>query len=254
MDLPRNQFKRRLLSGEQQIGLWVTIPDTGVAEAMAGAGFDWLVIDTEHTPIEVSKVQAMLQAVAPYPVSPVVRPVANDTAILKRHLDQGAQTLLVPYVQTVEEARAAAAAVRYAPKGVRGVAGTHRASGYGRVADYHGQADAEICLIVQAETLATLDRLEEIAAVDGVDAVFIGPADLATTMGHPGQAGHPEVKAKVLEAIGRLKAVGTPAGVLTLDADFARECMAAGTTFTAVGVDFTTLVRAVDALAAAFKG
>ena len=254
MEMPVNGFRRRLLAGEQQIGLWVTIPDPGVAEAMAGAGFDWIVFDTEHTPVEVSAVQGFLQAAAPYPVAPVVRPSVNDTALIKRHLDQGAQTILVPYVQTVAEARAAAAAMRYAPDGCRGVAGGHRAARYGRVADYHARANAEVCLIVQVETAEAMTRLEDIASVEGVDAVFIGPADLATTMGYPGQAGHPEVKAEVLRAIGRLKAIGKPAGVLTLDPAFARDCMAAGTTFTAVGIDLSSLVRGADTLAAAYCG
>lgn len=254
MEMPENRFRRRLKAGDPQIGFWVTIPDPGLAEALAGAGFDWLLFDTEHTPVEVSTVQAQLQAAAPYPVSAIVRPHVNDTALIKRHLDQGAQTLLIPQVQTPEEARAAAAAMRYAPEGCRGVAGTHRAARFGRVADYHARANAEVCLIVQVETVSAMAQLEDIATVEGVDAVFIGPADLATTMGYPGQAGHPEVKAKVLEAIGRLKAVGVPAGVLTLDPGFARDCIAAGTTFTAVGLDMAMIVKGADALAAAFRG
>lgn len=253
MDLPVNQFKRRLKAGEQQIGLWVTIPDPGVAEALAGAGFDWLLFDTEHTPVEVSTVLSQLQAAAPYPVSALVRPVTNDTALIKRHLDQGAQTLLVPYVQSADEAAAAVSAMHYAPRGERGVAGIHRGGRYGRIADYHARASDELCLIVQVETIAAMDRLEEIARVEGVDAVFIGPADLAATMGRPGMGGHPEVKAKVLEGIGRLKAMGVPAGVLTTDPGFARDCMAAGTTFTAVGLDFALLLNGADALAASFK-
>ena len=254
MDLPVNEFKRRLKAGEQQIGLWVTIPDPGVAEALAGAGFDWLVIDTEHTPVEVTTVMSLLQAVAPYPVSAVVRPVDNQTALIKRHLDQGAQTLLIPYVQTPAEAAAAVAAMHYAPAGHRGVAGIHRGGRYGRIPGYHARASEELCLIVQVETIEAMARIEEIASVDGVDAVFIGPADLGATMGYPGQPGHPEVKARVLEGIARLKALGVPAGVLTSDAVFARDCIAAGTTFTAVGLDFSILVRGADALAAAFRG
>lgn len=253
MDMPVNRFKQRLLAGEQQIGFWVTIPDPTLAEALAGAGFDWLLFDTEHSPVEVSAVQGLLQAAAPYPSAAMVRPSCNDTALIKRHLDQGAQTILVPYVQTVAEAQAAAAAMRYAPAGCRGVAGTHRAARFGRVRDYHARANDEVCLIVQVETLAAMDRLEDIATVAGVDGVFIGPADLATTMGYPGQAGHPEVKAKVIEAIRRLVAVGVPAGVLTLDPAFAQDCMAAGTRFTAVGLDLALMVQGADALAARFR-
>lgn len=253
MDLPVNQFKRRLKAGEQQIGLWVTIPDPGVAEALAGAGFDWLLFDTEHTPVEVTTVMTLLQAAAPYPVSALVRPVENDTALIKRHLDQGAQTLLIPYVQSAEEAAAAVAAMHYAPAGVRGVAGLHRGGRYGRIPGYHARASEELCLLVQVETLAALDRIEDIAAVDGVDGVFIGPADLGATMGLPGQPGHPEVKKRVIEGIGRLKAMGVPAGVLTTDEAFARDCIAAGTLFTAVGLDFALLLKGADMLAAAFR-
>jgi 4-hydroxy-2-oxoheptanedioate aldolase len=253
MDLPENRFKRRLLAGESQIGLWCTIPDPCVVEALAGAGYDWMTLDTEHTPVEVSAVLPLLQAAASYPTECVVRPYANDTALIKRHLDQGAQTLLLPYIQTPYEAEAAVRAVRYAPHGVRGVAGSMRAARYGRVPNYVARADAEICLILQVETLDALTRLEDIAGVDGIDAIFIGPADLAATMGFPGQPGHPQVQSAVLDGIARLKAMGKPAGVLSTNPDFARACIVAGTTFTAVGVDMAMLVGAADALAASFR-
>ncbi len=211
MDLPVNTFKRRLKAGEQQIGLWVTIPDPGNVEAMAGAGYDWIVLDTEHTPVEVSSVLGMLQAVAPYPVAPVVRPYIGDSTLLKRHLDQGAQTLLVPLVESAEEAAALVRAVRYPTAGMRGVAGAHRAARFGRVKDYARRADAEICLLLQIETLAGLGRLEEIAAVEGVDGIFIGPSDLSAALGYLGEPLHPEVRKVILETIKRLRAVNTPA-------------------------------------------
>ena len=253
MDLPQNTFKRRLQQGESQIGLWVTIPDPAVVEAIAGAGFDWIVLDTEHTPVEVSSVLGLLQAASAYPTACIVRPYVNDTALIKRHLDQGAMTLLIPFVQSRAEAEAAVAAIHYPPLGVRGVAGTHRGGRFGRIKDYTVRANAEICLIVQVETQAALDRMEDIAGVDGVDAIFIGPADLAASMGFPGQPGHPKVKAAILDAFARLGAMGKPGGILTLDAGFARECIAAGATFTAVGTDFSTLIGGVDRLAREFN-
>jgi 4-hydroxy-2-oxoheptanedioate aldolase len=253
MKLPVNRFKARLLAGETQIGFWNTIPDPSVVEALAGAGYDWIVLDTEHTPVEVSAMLPLLQAVAAWPTAPVVRPSVNDTALIKRHLDQGAQTILLPMIQSRDEAIAAVRAVRYAPRGVRGVAGTMRAALYGRVRDYQLVADAEICLLVQVETAEALARLDEIAGVEGVDGVFIGPSDLAASMGHPGNPGHPAVRAAIMAAIARLCALGKPAGILTLNEDFARECIAAGATFVAVGLDAALLVNAADALAARFR-
>ena len=254
MDLPVNRFKARLATGEAQYGLWSTIPEPTAVEALAGAGFDWMVLDTEHTPVEVSAVLPLLQAMAPYPTSPVVRPCVNDTALIKRHLDQGAQTLLVPLIQSRAEAEAAVAAMRYPPRGLRGVAGTMRAARYGRIAGYHARADAELCLILQVETALAVSRLEEIAATDGVDAIFIGPADLAASMGHRGGAGHPEVRTAVLDAVARLKRIGVPAGLLIQDAGFARDAVAAGASFVALAVDMALLVRAADDLIARFRG
>ncbi len=253
MDLPTNRFKQRLLAGERQIGLWCSMADPYAAEAVAGSGFDWLMFDTEHSPGGVESVLAQLQAVAPYPVSPVVRPAANDTVLIKKFLDVGVQTLLVPYVQSVQEAQAAVAAMRYPPAGVRGVAGTTRAAGFGRVADYHRLAASELCLLVQVETDEALEQLEAIAAVDGVDGVFIGPNDLAASLGHVGDQSHPEVVAAVEGAILRLKAVGKPSGIYT-GPDFARRCLDLGASFAAVGGDLALLVKGADRLAAQFQG
>ncbi len=254
MDLPVNRFKRAIRDGRQQIGLWCSIPGGTVAEVLAGAGYDWIVFDTEHSPGDPASVLAQLQAAAPYPVSAVVRPTANDAAEIKRHLDIGAQTLLIPYVQDAEEARAAVAAMRYAPAGLRGVSGWTRATRFGRVADYARHAAEELCLLVQVETAEALERIDAIAAVDGVDGLFIGPADLAASMGHAGDPMHPAVVAAVEGAIGRIRAAGKPAGILTLDRAFAERCMALGTVFTAVGTDGGILSRGADALRAAFPG
>lgn len=253
MDLPVNRFKQALKDGQQQIGLWNSIPGPLVAEALAGCGFDWVVIDTEHAPTDVPDVLGMLQAMAPYPVSAVVRPAANDPVLIKRLLDFGAQTLILPYIQSAEEAQAAVAAVRYAPRGMRGVAGLTRASRFGAVPDYTRRADAEICLILQVETALALSRIEEIAATDGVDGLFIGPADLAASMGHPGALDHPAVKAAIEDAIRRITATGKPAGILTSDAAFARACMGWGTRFTAVGMDIGLMLQAARGLAASYR-
>src|SRR6185437_7637741 len=163
MELPANNFKRSLTAGRQQIGLWVSLASSYSAELVAGAGFDWLLIDTEHSPNEVDTTLLQLQAVAPYPGSAIVRPAWNDKVLIKRHLDIGAQSLLVPYVGNAEEAAAAVAAVRFPPGGVRGVAGMTRATRFGRVADYVKRADEELCLLVQVETKLGLDNLEAIA-------------------------------------------------------------------------------------------
>ena len=252
IDLPRNLFKQRLLAGESQIGLWCALSDAYAAEVVAGSGFDWLLIDTEHSPGGLETTLAQLRAIAPYPTHPVVRPASNDPVLIKKLLDVGAQTLLVPFVQTVDEAKAAVAAMRYAPAGIRGVAGTTRATRFGRVKDYFARAHEELCLLVQIETREALARLEAIAAVDGVDGVFIGPNDLAASLGHVGEMGHPEVVTAVVAAIQRLKAIGKPSGVYA-PADFARRCIALGTTFTAVGGDIGILARGTEALAAQFK-
>jgi 4-hydroxy-2-oxoheptanedioate aldolase len=252
-ELPRNAFKAAILSGQQQIGLWCMLPSGFVTEALAGAGFDWLLLDTEHSPADVLTVLPQLQAAAAYSVSPVVRPAANDPVLIKRLLDLGAQSLLIPYVQSAEEAAAAVAAIRYPPRGIRGVAGLTRASRFGRVAGYAKQAETELCLLVQVETRQSLDCIEDIAAVEGVDGIFIGPGDLSASLGHPGELFHPEVIAAIEDAITRVRAAGKPAGVLTYDLDFARRCMELGTLFTAVGADLSILLRGVERLAGEFK-
>lgn len=253
MELPPNTFKRAILAGRQQIGLWCMIPGSFVTEALAGAGYDWLLLDTEHSPADVLTVLPQLQAAAAYDVTTVVRPAANDPVLIKRLLDCGAQSLLIPYVQSAEEARAAVAAVHYPPAGIRGVAGLTRASRFGRVTGYAGRAEQELCVLVQVETKRSLDAIEEIAAVEGVDGIFIGPGDLSASLGHPGELFHPEVVAAVEDAIKRVAAAGKPAGVLTYDIPFARRCMELGSLFTAVGADLAILVRGVERLAGEFK-
>ena len=253
MDLPHNAFKRAIAAGRQQIGLWVSLANPYSAELVAGSGFDWIVIDTEHSPNEVDTTLLQLQAVAPYPVAPVVRPAWNDKVLIKRHLDIGALNLLIPYVQDEQEARDAVAAVRFPTMGVRGVAGSTRASRFGRVKDYAKRAHEELCLLVQIETRKGLDNLEAIARTEGVDGVFIGPADLAAGLGHLGDMAHADVQAAIKDAIARIRKCGKPAGILATDEPTARRYIEWGTTFTAVGLDAMILAREADKLAALYK-
>jgi len=252
-ELPPNPFKHALRTGRQQIGVWVSLASPYSAEIVAGAGFDWAVIDTEHSPNEVDTTLAQLQVMASYAVSPVVRPAWNDKVLIKRHLDAGAQTLLIPYVQDASEAEAAVAATRYPPRGVRGVAGVTRASRYGRVKDYVRRAEEELCLLLQIENRAGLDNLEAIARTDGVDGVFIGPADLAAGLGHLGDQQHPEVQSAIQEGIKRIRACGKPAGILATDEASTRRYMDWGTTFTAVGLDAMVLARELEKLSQRFR-
>lgn len=253
MDLPVNAFKQALASGRPQLGLWCTLPGAYAAEVMAGSGFDWLLLDTEHSPGDPLTVLPQLQAIAPYPVSAVVRPASNDTVLIKRFLDLGVQSLLVPYVQTVEEAERAVLATRYPPQGVRGVSAVTRATRFGRVPRYGQRAHDELCVLVQVETREALDHLEDIARVDGIDGVFIGPGDLAASMGLVGELDHPEVVAAIEDAIARLAAIGTPSGILTTNPAFATRCLELGTAFTAVGVDTALLARSTEVLARQFR-
>jgi 4-hydroxy-2-oxoheptanedioate aldolase len=254
MDLPENLFKRALAERRRQIGFWSTLPGGYATEILAGAGFDWLLIDTEHSPADPITVLPALQAAASYPTSCVVRPAWNDLVLIKRFLDIGAQSLLVPYVQSAEEARAAVAAMRYPPDGLRGISGSSRATRFGRVTDYAARAEAELCLLVQVETREAVEAIEAIAAVDGVDGIFVGPGDLSASLGHAGKLGHPEVVAAVEAAIGRIVRTGKPAGVLTPDRALARRCLELGALFVAVGLDAALLARGAEALAAEFRG
>ena len=253
MQLPQNTFKRAIAAGHQQIGLWVSLASAYCAEVVAGSGFDWLLIDTEHSPNEVDNTLSQLQAVAAYPVMPVVRPAWNDTVLIKRHLDIGAQTLLVPYVGTADEAARAVAATRYPMRGSRGVAGLTRAARFGRVKEYARRASEELCLLVQVETREGLDNLEAIARTDGIDGVFIGPADLAAALGHLGEPHHADVQSAIKDAIARIKSCGKPAGILAVDEASTRRYIEWGTTFTAVGQDIMVLARETEKLAGKYK-
>ena len=253
MDLPKNTFKSALKSGRAQIGLWSSLSSNYTVEVIAGAGFDWILLDSEHSPADLENLLGQLQAAAPYPSHAVVRVPWNDMVTIKRTLDVGAQSLLIPYVSTPEEARAAVSYTRYPPAGVRGVAGTTRATRFGRIKDYAKRAHEEICVLVQIETQQGLDNLEKIAAVEGVDGVFIGPGDLSAGLGHLNDAAHPEVQSAIADAIKRIKACGKAAGILTPDEKQARRYIELGTVFTAVGSDQGLLARGSEALLARFK-
>lgn len=227
--------------------------DAYLAEVSATAGFEWLLIDAEHAPNDVRSILAQLQAVAPYSAEAVVRPVNGDPALLKRLLDIGARNLLVPMIDTADQARACVAAVRYPPHGIRGVgSAVGRASRWSSRTDYLDIADSEICLLVQAETVTALDNLEAICAVDGVDGVFIGPADLAASMGHRGKPGDPEVQNAIEAAMRTIIASGKAAGTLTSDPVLARRYLELGCTFVATGVDILMFANAARKLAREF--
>jgi 4-hydroxy-2-oxoheptanedioate aldolase len=252
VELPVNRFKRALHAGDRQIGLWCTLSNHYAMEVVAGAGFDWVLVDTEHSPNELDMVLSQLQAVAPYDTHPVVRVPWNDMVTIKRFLDIGAQTLLIPYVQNEAEAKSAVAHTRYPPEGVRGVAGSTRANRFGRVKDYARRASEELCVLVQVETRTALDNLEAIAGVAGVDGVFIGPADLHASLGYAGQTSHPDVKALIDDAIRRIRASGKASGVLTSNEGDARHWLELGCQFVAVGVDASILARESENLRARF--
>lgn len=255
MDLQNNAFKAALKSGQRaQIGLWLGLTDPICAEICAGAGFDWLLIDGEHAPNDVRSTLAQLQAVAPYPVHPIVRPVSGDVQLIKQLLDVGAQTLLVPMVESAEQARQLVSAMRYPPAGIRGVgAALARASQWNRITNYLHQANDQMCLLVQVETRQGLDNLDAIAAVEGVDGVFIGPSDLSAALGHLGKPTHPDVQHAIDDAIRRIRSAGRAAGILSTDETLSRHYLSLGCSFVAVGLDGNLLMRATQELARKFK-
>ncbi|WP_374252889.1 aldolase/citrate lyase family protein [Xanthobacter sp.] len=254
MQLPENPFKRALHAGTQQIGLWCAVPSNYVSEILAGAGFDWLVLDTEHAPNELPNVFNQLQSMVGYATQPVVRVPWNDAVTLKRFLDIGTQSFLIPMVQDAEEARAAVAATRYPPDGIRGYAVASRATRFGRIGDYFTRYADEMCVLVQVETMEALEKVEEIAAVPGVDGIFIGPGDLSASMGLLHQPTHPKVVEAIEDGLRRIRAAGNRGGVLVVgDEALARRYMAAGSVFTAVGVDAALFARGAEALAKQYK-
>jgi 4-hydroxy-2-oxoheptanedioate aldolase len=244
-------FADRLAGADPLIGMWVLSGSAYNAEICAGAGLDWLLIDCEHAPNNVTTVLPQLQAVAAYPVEVAVRVPVADPVLIKGFLDIGVTTLMVPMIESAEQARAVVAATRYPPEGIRGVGATNaRASRWGREAGYLATAAGRLSLLVQVESRAGLDALTDILAVDGVDGVFVGPSDLAASLGHLGRADHPEVVAAVEEAITTIAGSGKAAGVNAFAEPLARRYLALGARFVLVGADATLLARGSEQLAA----
>jgi 4-hydroxy-2-oxoheptanedioate aldolase len=249
-----NPFKSALRRGARQIGLWLAMADSYSAEICAGSGFDWLLLDGEHSPLDLRTMLAQLQSVAPYPAHAVVRPPTGDPVLIKQLLDIGAQSLLIPMVETPQQAEMLVRATRYPPQGFRGAgAGIARAARWGRVGDYLDRANDDVCLLLQVETRTGLENLEAIASTDGVDGVFLGAADLSASLGHIGQPQHPEVVAAMEKAIATILAHDKAPGLLATDEAVASAYLAQGAQFVAVGVDVLLLVQATQALARRFK-
>lgn len=254
MKTPNNPLKTALANGELQVGLWLGLASGYAAEVVAGSGLDWLLIDGEHAPNDLSTMLAILQSVAAYPVKPVVRVPDSNPTFIKQVLELGATSLLVPMVGSVEHAREVVRSVRYPPAGVRGVgSGLARSSRFGRYTDYQARANDTICLVVQVETRAAAANAAAIAAVDGVDGVLLGPSDLAASMGLLGQPSHPDVRALIEQTIGEVRGAGKAAGVFCADEALARHYLSVGASLVAVGADSSILGAATTALAQRFK-
>jgi 4-hydroxy-2-oxoheptanedioate aldolase len=247
-----NRFKQALAAGQVQIGLWTSLADPYAIEIVAGVGYDWLLIDAEHGPNDLRSVLGQLQAVAAYSAEPVVRLPVGDPVLIKQYLDIGAHSLLVPTIESAHQAQQLVAAARYAPRGIRGVASA-RASRWGSIGDYFSRASELVCLLLQVETVKGLENLDEILSVEGVDGIFIGPSDLAASLGHIGNPGHPEVVSTIEVAISRIAASGKSAGILTADNALARRYIELGVTFCAVGVDTILLAQTARALVRKYK-
>ena len=252
-NFPRNTFKQALARGERQVGLWCSLASPVATEVAAGAGFDWIVIDGEHGPNDITTLLPQLQAMSRGTAEPVFRVPWNDFVIIKRALDVGARSLLIPFVQNAEEARRAVAATRYPPLGIRGVARAIRANDYGRIQDYHRNAHLDTCVLVQLETGAALSEIEAVAAVEGVDGIFIGPSDVAASLGHLGDPKDPAVQAAIKDAATRIRAAGKSAGFLTGNAEEVEAIFELGFNFTAVGNDVSILAGNLTNLAARFR-
>ena len=253
MDVLTNRFKAALGQGHQQIGLWCSLASPISTEVVAGSGFDWLLLDMEHSANDLRDVYSQVQAMMESPAHAMVRVPSDEAITIKRILDTGVQSLMIPNIDDADQARRAVAATRYAPRGVRGFSQAPRAARFGRIPDYHARCEAEIFVAVQIESRRALDNLDAIAGVEGVDGVFIGPGDLSTSLGYLGQQNHPDVVAIIEETVARIGKAGKHAGILTANEALAHRYIAAGTRFTAVGSDMGLLARQSEALAARFR-
>lgn len=250
MPAPVNPFKKALAAGEMQFGCWVALGDAFSAELMGQAGFDWLVVDGEHGPNDLRSILSQLQVIEGTDAHSVVRVPVGETYMMKQVLDAGAQTVLVPMVESADQARQLVRDVTYPPHGDRGVGyALTRAARFSAIADYGSTADAQICLLVQVENLRGMAALDDILTIEGVDGVFIGPADLAADMGHMGNPDHPDVQAAIMDAITRIKAAGKAPGILSTRDGMTNDAIAAGAQFVAVGADVLLLGNAARTLA-----
>ncbi|SLN68515.1 4-hydroxy-2-oxo-heptane-1,7-dioate aldolase [Roseovarius litorisediminis] len=244
MPAPHNRFKSALAAGTMQYGCWAGFADPYATEVLATAGFDWLVIDGEHAPNDLRSIMAQLQVLDGKYSAPVVRLPMGEAWLIKQVLDAGAQTLLIPMVESADQARDLVRAMRYPPAGIRGSgAALARASRFSDIPDYIATANDQMCLLVQVETVAGIEALEDILSVDGVDGVFIGPSDLAADMGHMGDSAQPQVQSVIRDALARIKASGKAAGILALDHDTALTYRNWGAQFLAVGIDVVMLAK-----------
>lgn len=253
MKLPNNEFTHAIAAGKKQIGLWVGLTSNFAANVVAPSGFDWVLVDMEHSPNTMDSVLGQLQVFEASDTTAIVRPEWNDPILVKRLLDMGAQGLLFPMVQNVEEAELAVASTRYPPRGIRGVSGSMRGNKFGRITDYNDRVEDETTVIIQIETMAAISRAEEIGAVDGVSGIFFGPADIAADMGMLGKPNDPAVWDAIMPAAKKLMAMGVPVGTLVLDVELAAKLANEGFTFVACGTDASILAKGSDALLATMK-
>jgi 4-hydroxy-2-oxoheptanedioate aldolase len=254
MDMPKNTFKRDLMRVPPMVGTWIMSGGTATAEALGCVGFDFLVVDMEHVPLDWERTYASLQAIAGTGAAAVTRVPWNDTVTVKRALDIGVQTLMFPMIQTAEEATRAVAATRYPPDGIRGIAAVHRGSRYGTVPGYLKNASTEICVICQIETPSAAARIAEIAAVPGVDALFVGPGDLSGAMGHLGDIAHPAVQAALADCAATAKRLGMPCGIVGPNPDMVGKFVAMGYSYVAVASDMGMMVGRATEFLAALRG
>lgn len=248
MKNPENSFSKAIRNGRKQIGIWISLSSNFAADVLSSAGFDFVVVDMEHSPNEVVSVLGQLQAFEASDTTAIVRPMWNDSVVVKRLLDIGAQGLVFPMVQSVEEAKQAVKSMRYPPRGIRGVSLAHRGNKFGRITDYFERVEDETTVIVQIETRHAIDIIEDIAAVDGVDGVFFGPADIAADIGFLGNPTAPEVWDMIMPAAKKAIAMGVPVGTLVADPAKAIDLFNAGFTFIACGTDAGLLARSTDTL------
>ena len=255
MPAPINEFKQKLFLGQQQVGFWLAMGSPNAAQIAGGAGFDWLVIDAEHGPNDITSLVSQMHALQGSASNIIIRPPVGETWMIKQLLDIGCQTVLVPMVETAEQATQLVQAMNYPPKGIRGVgAALARASHHNRIADYLQTANDQVCLIVQIEAQRGLDNLTDILSVDGIDGVFIGPEDLAADMGYLGQPTAEPVQRAICTAINQIVAAGKAAGILMAVPELVEHYLSLGATFVAVGTDVTSFVKATDTLAAQYMG